>query len=114
MPNSSVTSNTIVNVSAEENRRLDFTFTASADCAEDAVIAAITEAAQIDLLIPEEPVFVKLSGFKDGAVEYTLRVWVKNADYWDANFAVLDRIHGCYAAHGVAMTYPHINVHAGK
>ena len=111
VPNSSVTSNTIVNVSAEENRRLDFTFTASADCAEDAVIAAITEAAQIDLLIPDEPVFVKLSGFKDGAVEYTLRVWVKNADYWDANFAILSRVKQAYADHGITMDVPHVRVH---
>ena len=111
VPNSSVTSNTIVNVSAEENRRVDFTFTASADCAEEAVIAAITEAAQIDLLIPEEPVFVKLSGFKDGAVEYTLRVWVKNADYWDAHFAILSRVKQAYADHGVTMDVPHVRVH---
>lgn len=111
VPNSSVTSNTIINVSAEENRRLDLTFTASADCAEEAVIAAITEAAKIDLVLPEEPVFVKLSGFKDGAVEYTLRVWVKNDDYWDANFAILSRVKQSYAAHGITMDVPHVRVH---
>ena len=111
VPNSSVTSNVIVNVSAEDTRRVDFTFTASADCAEEAVIAAITEAAQIDLVLEDQPVFVKLSGFKDGAVEYTLRVWVKNADYWDAYFAILSRVKQSYAAHGITMDVPHVRVH---
>ena len=111
VPNSSVTSNVIVNVSAEETRRLDFTFTASADCAEESVIAAITEAAAIDLVLPVEPIFVKLSGFKDGAVEYTLRVWVKNADYWDAHFAILSRVKQAYAKYGITMDVPHVRVH---
>ncbi len=111
VPNSSVTSNVIVNVSAEDTRRLDFTFTASADCPEDQVVAAITEAATIDLVLPVEPIFVKLSGFKDGAVEYTLRVWVKNADYWDAHFAILSRVKEAYATHGITMDVPHVRVH---
>lgn len=111
VPNSSVTSNVITNVSAEPTRRVDFTFTASADCAEESVITAITEAASIDLVLPEEPVFVKLSGFKDGAVEYTLRVWVKNADYWDAYFAILSRVKQAYATHGITMDVPHVRVH---
>lgn len=111
VPNSTVTSNVIVNVSAEETRRLDFTFTAAADCPEEQVIAALTEAAGIELVLPDEPVFVKLSGFRDGAVEYTLRVWVKNADYWDAHFAILSRVKDAYAAHGIAMDVPHVRVH---
>ncbi len=111
VPNSSVTDNIIVNVSAEDTRRLDFTFTASADCAEDQVIAAITEAAGIDLVLPDQPVFVKLSGFQNGAVEYTLRVWVKNADYWDAHFAILSRVKEAYASHGLTMDVPHVRVH---
>ena len=111
VPNSSVTSNTIINVSTEETRRLDFTFTASADCAEDTVIAAITEAADIDLVLKDQPIFAQLSGFKDGAVEYTLRVWVRNADYWDAHFAILSRVKAAYATHGITMDVPHVRVH---
>ena len=111
VPNSNVTSNVIVNVSAEDTRRLDFTFSASADCAEETVIAAITEAADIDPVLKDQPVFVKLSGFKDGAVEYTLRVWVKNADYWDAHFAILSRVKQAYAKHGITMDVPHFRIH---
>ena len=114
VPNSSVTSNVIINVSTEDIRRLDFTFTASYDSNPEAVKAALAEAVEIPQVLKDQPVFIQLSAYKESSIEYTVRVWVKNDDYWDANFAVLDRIHGCYAAHGVAMTYPHINVHAGK
>ncbi len=114
VPNSSVTSNVITNVSAEEIRRLDFVFTASYDCAPADVQAALAEAVEIPQVLRDQPVFIALSKYGESSIEYTVRVWVKNADYWDANFAILERVHGCYASHGVAMTYPHIHVHTEK
>ena len=114
VPNSAVTSNVIINVSTEDIRRLDFTFTASYDSDPEAVKAALTEAVAIPQVLEDQPVFIALSGYGQYAMEYTVRVWVKNAEYWDAHFAVLNRVHSCYSSHGVSMTYPHVNVHAGK
>lgn len=111
VPNSAVTSNVITNVTAEDTRRVDFTFTASYDADADKVKAALTEAASIDLVLADQPVFVALSKYGESSVEYTVRVWVKTADYWDAYFQITERVRSCYAAHGVSMTYPHINVH---
>ena len=114
VPNSAVTSNVITNVSAEEIRRLDFVFTASYDSKPADVQAALEEAVAIPQVLQDQPVFIRLSKYGESSIEYTVRVWVKNADYWDANFAILERVHGCYASHGVAMSYPHIHVHTDK
>ena len=111
VPNSSVTSNVITNVSSEDKRRLDFVFTASYDAATEDVKSALAEAVDIPEVMKEEPVFIALSKYGDHAIEYTVRVWVKNADYWNANFAILERVRERFAAHNVEMTYPHINVH---
>ena len=110
VPNSSVTSNVIINVSAEDIRRLDFTFTASYDSDPEAVVAALTEAVAIPQVLQDQDVFIRLSGYGQSSMEYAVRIWVKNADYWDAHFAVLERVRTCYAAHGVAMTYPRVHV----
>lgn len=114
VPNSNVTSNVITNVSAEETRRLDFVFTASYDSNPADVQAALAEAVDIPQVLREQPVFIRLSKYADSSIEYTVRVWVRNADYWDANFAILERVHDCYAKHGVAMTYPHLHIHTDK
>lgn len=111
VPNSSVTSNVIINVSTEDKRRLDFVFSASYDAPTEEVKAALAEAIDIPEVMKDEPVFIALSKYGDSAIEYTVRVWVKNADYWTANFAVLERVRERFAAHNVEMTYPHINVH---
>jgi len=114
VPNSSVTSNVITNVSTEDIRRLDFTFTASYDSDPEAVRAALAEAVEIPQVLPDQDILIRLSKYGESSIEYTVRVWVKNTDYWDAHFAVLERVAGCYAAHGVTMSYPRIHVHTGK
>ena len=40
-----------------------------------------------------------------------VRVWVKNADYWDVHFALNERVRESFARNGVAMSYAHMNVH---
>ena len=111
VPNSAVTSNVITNVSTEGKRRLDFVFSASYDAPTDAVKAALAEAVDIPQVLKDEPVFIRLSKYADSAVEYTVRVWVRNADYWDANYDITERVRACFQAHGIDMSYPHINVH---
>lgn len=111
VPNSTVTSNVITNVSTEDKRRLDFVFTASYDSDPDVVKEALAEAIDIAAVLPDEPKFIALSKYGESSIEYTVRVWVRSADYWDANFQILDRVHRCYQRHNVTMTYPHINIH---
>ena len=111
VPNSAVTSNVITNVTSEDTRRVDFTFSASYDSDPEKVKKALAEACEIPQVLADQPVFVALSRYGDCAIEYTVRIWVKTADYWDAYFAVIDRVRTCYAANGVEVTYPHINVH---
>jgi len=114
VPNSSVTSNTITNVSAEGKRRVDLTFTASYDSDPAAVIAALTEAAVVEQVLEGEEVVVRLSKYGEHSMEYIVRVWVSNADYWDAWFAITARVKEAYDRHNVKMTYPHFYVHAAE
>ena len=55
--------------------------------------------------------FVRLGAYKGSVVEYVVRVWCKNADYWDVHFDLNEAVRESFAANGVAMSYEHINVH---
>ena len=111
VPNSSVTSNNITNVSAETQRRLDFVFSASYDAPTETVKEALAEAIAIPQVLQDQPVFIALSCYGDHNIEYTVRVWVRSEDYWTANFSILERVRECFKARNVEMTYPHIHVH---
>ena len=111
VPNSQITANKIVNCTGVEKRRVDLTVTASYDDDTDAVITALKKAADHPARLKEEDLFVRLSGYKDSSVEYTIRVWTTPAEYWNVYFDVLENIRKEFAASGVSMSFPHMNVH---
>ena len=112
IPNSDVTAASVVNYSRNPLRRVDMTFNASYDDSTEAVRTAILEAAQADEKILAEPApFIVIGQYKESSVEYIVRVWCKNADYWDVYFGMNERVRERFAADGVHMTYNHINVH---
>ena len=112
IPNSDVTGSAITNYSRNPLRRVDFTFSASYDSATEDVRAAILDAAKADARIMADPApFIVVSKYKDSAIEYIVRVWCATADYWDVYFGMNERVRETFAAHGVQMTYNHMNVH---
>ncbi len=112
VPNSELTGATVKNYSREPLRRVDMTFCTSYDVSTEAAKKAILDAVAKDSRILSEPApFVRLGAYKGSVVEYIVRVWCKNADYWDVHFDLNENVRECFAANGVAMSYEHINVH---
>ena len=112
IPNSDVIGSSVTNYSAEPMRRVDMTFSASYDEPTEKVKAAIMEVINADSRIVDSPApFVALSAYHESTVEYVVRVWVKNADYWDVHFMLNEQVRESFKRNGVQMSYPHVNVH---
>ena len=112
VPNGDVTAASIINYSHEPLRRVDMTFSASYDDSTESVRKAIMDAVRADGRILTDPApFVAVSKYGDNSVEYVVRLWCNNADYWDVYFGMNERVRECFAAAGVGMSYPHLNVH---
>lgn len=114
IPNSAVVAAQIVNYSAAETRRVDFNVSASYQTPVQKVIDALALAGTEDNVLLEPAPFAAVTGYGESAIQYTLRVWVKNADYWDVYFAVNQKIKKIFDEQGIEMTYPHLNVHLDK
>ncbi len=112
VPNSDVAAARLTNFSTEATRRVDLVFTASYDTAPEAVISALQEMVNAHEKVLKDPeAFVRLSAYKDSAIEYTVRAWCDSADYWDVYFDLLSETKQRFDKAGVEMTYPHMNVH---
>ena len=112
VPNSELTGATVKNYSREPLRRVDMTFCTSYDVSTADAKKAILDAIAKDERILADPApFVRLGAYKGSVVEYVVRVWCKNADYWDVHFDLNENVRESFAANGVAMSYEHINVH---
>ena len=114
IPNSAVIASQIVNYSAETTRRVEVTVSASYDMAVQDVIEALVEAGMVEKALTEPAPFAAVAGYGESAINYTLRVWCNNADYWDVFFAVNNNVKQTFEHKKVEFSYPHVNVHLDK
>jgi small conductance mechanosensitive channel len=114
IPNSAVVAAQIVNYSSEPVRRMEVTVSASYDCTVQDVIGALCAAGAVDKALTDPTPFAAVTSYGDHAINYTLRVWANNADYWDVYFAVTQNVKKIFDERGIIMTYPHLNVHLDK
>ena len=114
IPNSAVVAAQIVNYSAAETRRVDVTVSAAYTVPTQKVIDALVLAGTVDNVLLDPAPMAVVTSYGESAIQYALRVWVKSADYWDVYFAVNQRVKYIFDEQGIAMTYPHLNVHLDK
>ena len=114
IPNSAVVAAQIVNYSVSEVRRAEIAVSASYDAPTQKVIDALVLAGTVDNALLDPAPMAVITSYGDSAIQYSLRVWVKNPDYWDVYFTVNQRVKNIFDEQGIAMTYPHLNVHLDK
>ena len=111
IPNSSVVAAQITNYSESPTRRVDIAVSASYEAPIQQVLDALIQAGTVDKVLLDPAPMAVVSSYGESAINYSLRLWVNNADYWDVYFAVNQRVKTIFDEHGIAMTYPHLNVH---
>ena len=114
IPNGTVVANDITNFSCTGTRRVDITVSASYDVPVAKVLAALEQAGNVDGILTEQPIFTNVAAYGDHAIQYVVRVWCPSEIYWDVHKAVTLKIKDVFDAEGIAMTYPHLNVHLDK
>ena len=114
IPNSAVVAAQIVNYSAESTRRVSLDVSASYDAPTQKVLDALILAGTEDRVLADPAPAAVITAYGDSAIQYSLRLWVKTEDYWDVYFTVNQKIRQIFDEQGIAMTYPHLNVHLDK
>ena len=113
IPNNSIATAIIDNYTTAELRRVDWSVGISygddVDVARRTILAMFAVDARI-LKEPAEPV-VRVSALADSSVNLTVRVWTKNADYWDVYFEYNERFYKELPAAGINFPFPQMDVH---
>ena len=115
IPNGTLANERIINVSRMEERRLDLAVGISYDADIKKAKELLEKlAAEDPAMLPEKSVQVMVQELGDSAVVLGCRLWVKNSDYWDAKFRLLERIKECFDENGIGIPFPQVEVHTGK
>lgn len=115
LPNSTVVAGNIVNFSHQPTRRVELKVSASYEAPPEQVNALLAQmAAEHPLVLDDPEPAAHVDGYGDSAVNYVLRVWCANADYWTVYYDLMDGFKPAFDKAGIEMTYPHLNIHLGE
>ncbi len=112
VPNGNLANGSIVNYSAKELRRVDLTFGVGYE--QDVlkvkrVLSNIVDAHELILKDPEP--FIALSAHGDSAVNFVVRAWVNNSDYWKVHFDLLEAVKVKFDEEEISIPYPQMDLH---
>ena len=103
VPNGNLMNANIMDYSAEDFRRVDLEFSCakSEDPAKvQSIMVKVMEDNSKVLTAPDKP-FARVSGGTNEAMNFTVRAWCNNADYWDVYFDLTQSIIEALGAAGV-------------
>lgn len=112
VPNSSITSSVIINITAQPTRRIDLVIGISYgdDLRRARTILQQIIQAEHRILHDPEPV-IALGELGPSSVDILVRPWVKTDDYWDVRFALLEQIKLAFDEQGITIPFPQQDVH---
>lgn len=112
VPNGSLSSGSVTNYSLSQLRRVDWTVGVEYGTEIEKVRQTVLDLIKKDGRILTEPApFIALSALADSSVNITIRVWVKNEDYWGVFFDMNQNIYEVFNREGISFPFPQVTVH---
>jgi small conductance mechanosensitive channel len=115
VPNGQIMNSIITNYSANDTRRVDMTIGVSYDDDLDKVRSTIQQLVDADERILKDPeCLIAVAALADSSVDFTVRPWVKSADYWGVMFDLTEAIKKRFDKEGISFPFPQQDVHLYK
>lgn len=112
LPNSALSSGTIVNFSEEKQRRVDLDFSVGGNDPAKVIALLLDLCAGTASVLKDPAPFARMTDYGAGrGVKVTLRAWCAGADYWDTYFALLDGARKAFDAAGIVIPFDQLDVH---
>ncbi|MFQ3173281.1 MAG: small conductance mechanosensitive channel [Flavobacterium sp.] len=112
IPNGPLSTDAVINYSAEQLRRVDWKFGIAYTDDVENFKRAINQFISEDDRILKEPVgFIGLSELGDSSVNFAVRVWVDSADYWGVFFEMNEKVYTKFPDYDLNIPFPQMDVH---
>jgi len=112
VPNSSITSNVITNITANPTRRVDLVMGIGYDDDIKKAKDIMEQIVNNDNRVLSDPApTIAVSELADSSVNFVVRPWVKTEDYWDVYFDLTEKLKTAFDQEGITIPYPQRDVH---
>lgn len=111
IPNSNITTSTIINYSTRDTRRLDLIFGAAYGTDLEKVKRVLEGVVEKhDKILTDPAPLIRLKEHGDSSLNFLVRVWVKSDDYWTVNFDLNEQVLVAFEENGIEIPYNQLDV----
>ena len=111
VPNAKIFSDTIINYSMNNTRRIDLVVGISYDDDIDRAVRVLSELLVADKRIMKRPApVVVVKGLGESSVDLEIRAWARRTRYWDTRFDLTRAVKYALDGAGISIPYPHRQV----
>ena len=115
LPNGPVATGSLINYSAEDKRRVDFTFGISYDDDIDQAKEVLSSIINADERVDRDPEpLIAVHALADNSVNIIVRVWANSSDYWGIYFDVTEKVKKAFDKEGLSFPFPQTDIHLHK
>ncbi|MBQ5825061.1 MAG: mechanosensitive ion channel [Clostridia bacterium] len=112
LPNGGLSNAAIVNYSEKDLRRVDIPLSVSYDTDINEVRKLVLSLANKNEKVLKDPAAAcVLSNKGESSLDFTLRVWCKNGDYWDVYNALAEATKYAFDENDIKIPFPQMDVH---
>lgn len=112
VPNSQILSNTIMNYSRKETRRIDLVIGVGYNDDLKKVKQVLHDViAKEPRVLADPEVTIAVSELADSSVNFVVRPWVKGPDYWAVRFDLIEAIKVRFDSEGISIPFPQRDLH---
>ncbi len=112
VPNSKMTTDIIINYTAQKARRLDLSYSVSYSIDTDIPKKIITDLvdSHADVLKDPAPI-IAVGEHEASSVQILVRIWVENDLYWDVYYYMQEEVKKAFDKNGIEIPFPQLDVH---
>jgi len=115
IPNGPLATDSLINYSTQESRRVDWIFGIAYGDDVDKAYEVLNRLIAADERIKSDPEpFMALHALADSSVNIVVRVWVNASDYWGVYFSMNEKVYKTFESEGLNFPFPQMDVHLSK
>ena len=100
IPNGTLANGSLINYSSKDTRRVDLVFSVGYD----------DDINKNELILKTPEAFVGISQHAASSIDFTVRVWTKQEDYWKVHFSLLEEVKLRFDEENITIPYPQMDV----
>ncbi len=115
IPNSKMTTNSLINYGANPSRRVDFTFGVAYESDVEKVKSIVLKVMASNSAIYQNPApFCKLKTLNASSIDFFANCWCDSGEYWNVYYYVVENVFNEFKREGISIPYQQVEIRERK